>query len=321
MNRRHRSTQVWLGWASTALLVGCASASSQSARSPATPAEPLDLARPLAVRTLGSGEPAVVLLHGLFGSHRYWRAYDGLAERHRLIVPDLLGFGDSPKPTSGYSADDHALALARALDGLGVSRPAVVVAHSAGTVVALRLRVLRPDLVASVVAFGPPLYGSPERAEHHLRKLDPLTRLFVGRGALAHGLCHWFHEHPRLTVRLTRWARPGMPEGIAEDTLSHTWESFRLTLEKLLLSAEAAGWLGASQGPVRLVVGDRDRVVDLAFLRDLEHRMPALSVGVVAGGGHHLPLTHPELTLGEIERALAAVEEGARELPAGGHRP
>ena len=47
--------------------------------------------------------PVVLLLHGLTASRRYWvpRVYP-LAARYRLIVPDLPGFGLSPKPLADY---------------------------------------------------------------------------------------------------------------------------------------------------------------------------------------------------------------------------
>lgn len=46
----------------------------------------------------GSG-PAVVLLHGLSGSHRWWRfTTPALAKRFSVHVPELVGFGGSRKP-------------------------------------------------------------------------------------------------------------------------------------------------------------------------------------------------------------------------------
>lgn len=51
----------------------------------------------LHARIIGDGPTGVMLLHGLGGSSTYWgRAYDTLASAGRLVVPDLLGFGDSP---------------------------------------------------------------------------------------------------------------------------------------------------------------------------------------------------------------------------------
>ena len=43
--------------------------------------------------------PAVVLLHGFPTSSHLWRQFvPPLAARHRVIAPDLLGYGDSAKP-------------------------------------------------------------------------------------------------------------------------------------------------------------------------------------------------------------------------------
>ena len=113
----------------------------------------------LHARSLGDGTAGVLLLHGLGGSNAYWgAAYDTLARAGRLIVPDLLGFGASPRPSSGYTATDHVEALTSLLDELAVTGPIVVGAHSFGCLVALALAEQRPDLVVGVVAFCPPLY-------------------------------------------------------------------------------------------------------------------------------------------------------------------
>ena len=53
----------------------------------------------LAVETAGEGPP-VLLVHGFPDSHRLWRHQTGpLVEAgYSVIVPDLRGFGDSPRP-------------------------------------------------------------------------------------------------------------------------------------------------------------------------------------------------------------------------------
>ena len=55
---------------------------------------------PLYFRKLGENhrEP-LLLLHGITGSGRYWlRVAPGLSSEFTVLMPDLLGFGDSPKP-------------------------------------------------------------------------------------------------------------------------------------------------------------------------------------------------------------------------------
>jgi pimeloyl-ACP methyl ester carboxylesterase len=85
------------------------------------------------------GDPPIVLLHCFTCSIEWWdRLTPALAERHRVIRLDLIGHGGSEKPRSGYSMQEQARQVARALDRLHV-RSAVVVGQSMGVSVATAL--------------------------------------------------------------------------------------------------------------------------------------------------------------------------------------
>ncbi len=167
----------------------------------------------LAVRTLGAGDHAFLLVHGLAGSNLYWGAhYEELADHALLVVPDLLGFASSPRPDSDYGPDAHADALAATLHQVGVERPAVVMAHSTGCLVALRLAARHPALVAGILGFGPPLYRDRHHAKAHLPGLGLLTRLFALDTPLTHRLCAWLCcQRPGLAARLAQLSRPDLP--------------------------------------------------------------------------------------------------------------
>ncbi|MEU8788210.1 alpha/beta hydrolase [Streptomyces sp. NPDC048643] len=101
----------------------------------------------------GAG-PARVYVHGLGAAsavyHAHIAARPELAGRRTLFV-DLPGHGISDRPADfGYTLEDHAGALAAALDGAGVTG-AELVAHSMGGAVAVVLAHLRPDLVSRLV--------------------------------------------------------------------------------------------------------------------------------------------------------------------------
>ena len=130
---------------------------------------PYRLARPV---DAGTGQP-VVLLHGIGRTGRVWEHVVQLLESHKLRVVafDLLGFGASPKPDwPDYDIDDHANAVINGILQLGPTGPVVIVGHSMGCLVAVRVARLRPDLVKHLVLFEMPLYeGLPEKRRYRLR--------------------------------------------------------------------------------------------------------------------------------------------------------
>jgi pimeloyl-ACP methyl ester carboxylesterase len=262
-------------------------------------------AGPLSVRVLGEGAP-VVLLHGLVGSGRFWDgSYDRLARRRCLVVPDLLGFGRSDRPGHGYGPDDHADAVAAALDALDVREPAVVVGHSLGCVIALRLAAIDPDRVERVVGFGPPLYPDAAAARARLGASGPMAKLFVLPGPAAERACRWVCDHRSVSAAVAQWTHPSLPPVLAADGVEHTWQSYSETMERCLLTGQPSTWVGLLSASVRLVAGADDRVVDAGFVSRLAERHAGVSFESWPGD-HRLPLTHPEACRSAIEDAVAA---------------
>lgn len=106
---------------------------------------------------VGDGPP-VLLIHGSgpgVTAYANWRlTMPALAERFRVIAPDMAGFGETERPRGYvYSMDhwvDHALGL---LDALGVER-AHVIGNSFGGALALALAIRAPERVGRLVLMG-----------------------------------------------------------------------------------------------------------------------------------------------------------------------
>ena len=164
------------------------------------------------------GDPdggTVVLLHGWPGDRRDHRDVVALlADRCRVLVPDLRGFGDSTAGRTddpgAFGADGQARSVSGLLDELGTG-PAVVAGYDVGSRSAQALASLRPDLVRALV-LSPPLPGAGTRvlgpegqrefwyqAFHRL----PLSEQLIdgspsaARTYLAHFWTHW--SGPRYT--------------------------------------------------------------------------------------------------------------------------
>ena len=105
-------------------------------------------------RTAGSGPP-LVIVHGMVNSSKHWRDVAlKLAETHTVIVPDLLGHGDTAAVRGDYSIGAHAAVIRDLLSALEIES-ATFVGHSLGGGIAMQFfyqfphRVERLALISS----------------------------------------------------------------------------------------------------------------------------------------------------------------------------
>ena len=99
-----------------------------------------------------SRPPQILAIHGLTGHGERWQT---LATRHlpefAIVAPDLIGHGRSTS-AAPWTLDANVAALAELIEA---ERPVLVVGHSFGAAIALKLAAARPDLVASLVLLDP----------------------------------------------------------------------------------------------------------------------------------------------------------------------
>lgn len=97
---------------------------------------------------LGGAGPPVVLLHGFPQTHLAWRhVATALARDHRVICPDLRGYGGSDKPPGDYSKRRLAADVVAVLRALGHDRFALA-GHDRGALVAFRAALDHPEAVS-----------------------------------------------------------------------------------------------------------------------------------------------------------------------------
>jgi pimeloyl-ACP methyl ester carboxylesterase len=104
------------------------------------------------------GEPAILLVHGIMLAGEDWvnRGYaDRLAPAHRVVAPDLVGFGGSDKPhdADAYGLDGWVADLVAVLDRAEVERT-VVWGYSMGATVAEAFARQHPERTDALILGG-----------------------------------------------------------------------------------------------------------------------------------------------------------------------
>jgi pimeloyl-ACP methyl ester carboxylesterase len=117
----------------------------------------------LSIVEAGAG-PAVIAIHGLGGTKgSFLPTVAALADRFRVIVPDLPGFGDSDKPVAApYDARYFAEAVIDLMDELDIER-AHVIGNSLGGRIALELALRDPDRVGRLALLAPSMAWRRQR--------------------------------------------------------------------------------------------------------------------------------------------------------------
>jgi len=139
----------------------------------------------LHVVTAGAGVP-VVLLHGWPQSWHEWRkVIPLLAPRHRLIVPDLPGLGDSSRPADGYDKQRIAGDLLELADALGLHRFHLV-GHDWGGPTAFAMACAAPERIrtlsvldVTIPGIGPDISQGGRRWHHAFHMTPDLPELLV----------------------------------------------------------------------------------------------------------------------------------------------
>lgn len=213
----------------------------------------------LAAAQEGRGEETVVLLHGVGANRHVWDPLLGRLDRQkwRIIVPDLLGFGASPKPQwKAYTVQDHAEAVLATLKKLDVKGPVTFVGHSMGCLVASHVAAKRPKFIKRLILYEPPLYADDPEFRSHLR-----------RKKYYYALYEFIADHPQLAVVQARALWRVAKRIIGFKLTAEEWTPFERSLRNTIMRQTAYRELHTIQVPTSIVHGRFDFIVTRTDLR------------------------------------------------------
>lgn len=228
----------------------------------------------------GTGAPRVVALHGWGRSAAdFTRVLTGL-DGYAL---DLPGFGSSPEPPAVWDTREYAAAVAGALAEM-TDAPVVLLGHSFGARVAVRLAASRPELVSALVLTGAPLarLSAASKPSLELRVAKKLHGLGI---VSTERLDKLRDKHGSADYRNARGVMRGVLVSAVND--SYDEDLRRITC------------------PVSLVWGEHDTAATVAVAKAVQGLLRDASLTVLPGVGHLTPIEAPQQLRDAVVAALA----------------
>lgn len=249
----------------------------------------------------------VLLIHGGSSSIDVFRpsVIPGLSDRYRVAAYDRPGMGrTADRPPGAGRLRVQAEVAAGVIDALELKRP-IIVAHSFGGAVALRLALDHPEQVGGLVLIAPVAFTWPGGVSWHLHwSANPLvgavfnhvvTRPFAAAAVKA-GMANAFAPSPVPeryfeTAAVARAAEPRAMRANAHD----------ITVLKREVTAQQARYASELRSPlaimpISVLAGEEDSVVSTTIhARGLKAALPETRLEVLPGVGHLPHEARPDL--------------------------
>jgi pimeloyl-ACP methyl ester carboxylesterase len=277
----------------------------------------VDLDGPVTYRVWdGPEETTFVLLHGLGGSGLNWiQVAPGLAGLGRVLVPDLLGFGETPRAGRGSGLMDQRRMVSTFIREVGAGR-VIVAGNSMGGGVGIVTAAVDPEAVGGLILTASifpwmrgwrphPLvmaafaaYRSPVAGEWLVRRrfgpVDPQLAVRASLAIIAADARSVPPEMVRLMAEQVR-ARARDP-----DAGPAFLEAARSMLGLGRHPTRAAAAIDAVRCPVLVLHGRRDRLVPAAFAEGVLRSHPAWNGRIFPDLGHVPQMESPGRWLAEV---------------------
>ena len=234
----------------------------------------------------GTGDP-IIFLHGFDSSLlEFRRIFPSLKKNFQIIIPDLLGFGFSPRIFNNqYNPENIILNLKDLIKELNISKKLKIVGASMGGSAALLLSKQISKDIDKTLLLSPA--GLFENAKSIPRPLNQLGAAFLGLPLVRKNLCRQAFAYPNKSV------------GIEEEQIASIHigcDGWRNSLASFARSGGFGGSYEYLQNiPIKTVCGLNDRILGKNEINKLKETKELNFLGLKNCG--HLPhLDLPELT-------------------------
>jgi len=262
-------------------------------------------------RVQGTG-PWLTLVHGFPTCSWDWhKIAASLAQRHRLLLIDLLGYGDSEKPVSHrYSCFEHADLIEALWLQFGMEETSIL-AHDIGSTITQELLARQKEGQARTRIVTAILLNSAPYVEHYhpvvITRLmrQPLIGPLIGKAmnerAFTRSLGRLFSEqHPLSTADAHQyWLAMKRDQGT-----HNVHELVQFIAEKKRYRQRWESALENSPVDLHFLLGLADPITGTKVAEDIRQHHPSLKLVTYHGAGHFPHLELPEQVVQDIDAAF-----------------
>jgi pimeloyl-ACP methyl ester carboxylesterase len=229
----------------------------------------------------GDGPPLVFLHAFMMNREQFDKQVESFGADYRVITIDERGHGES-KTEKDYDFWDVARDVIAVLEHLDVNQ-ATLVGTSMGGFAALRVALLRPDLVARLVLVGTSAAAESEEGTQALRGISETWSTVGPAPALLDGM-----------------SQAVMSGGSIGDKWKQFWATFDApdvtrNVEAMVTRDDLMGRLGELTMPALVIHGSADGAFPAAHAREVASALPGSGEAqIIEGAPHFLVISHPD---------------------------
>jgi len=252
----------------------------------------------LNVYDAGEGDP-IVFVHGFPLDHTMWMAQlEEFSQTHRVIAPDLRGFGQSEDSPGIVPMEQFADDLSGILSQLHVTMPVTLCGLSMGGYIAWQFWKRHPQQLRRLILCDTrAVEDSPEAKQNRQQTSEQV---------LNHGASQLAETMPGKMFSLqTNESQPELIDQVKSTILRTSPMGISAALLGMAARPDVTSWLPQIRVPSLVIVGEDDTISTVQEMEAIAAALPVAEFQVIPQAGHLSPLEQPGIVNQTIHQFLA----------------